>query len=518
MRAVFRSANTAPCANISIAKSGGLADTARTVAGAQVPAGIPMSFHHKLLGSALALLTLLLSPVTTRAQSFGLAASVSPNPVQVSNTVVYTLFTTNIGSVLQGDIIYLTNAIPASWEFMGVTNIADNLTYDFVEETAARVVVRIDSAMTNGAVSQLTWGFRFFSVGSVTNTFTVAAPDTSLTNATTNLVLQVTAPTADLTIGLTNMASGVYSNDLTTVGLFVTNLGPSTATGVLVSNQWPASFVITNASPSSASYANYGGTNLVWTVGTLTNGARQQLLLTVIPTNRGTFNLSATVSGSVNDINATNNSIVRSMIVETNPVPALRVTNISAQVFNPQTSWMQQSVTVVNEGTNNVPAFRLLVSGLTGTNRLVTTIGTNSAQPFVLHNAPLATNQSVGLLLEYYVPSRTPLTNLTFDAIAVNKANLNAPTNLANLGSDTAFVVTQHRLASGAVLIEFPAVTNASYTIIYSDDGPFTEAVVSQPSVTSVANRKQWIDNGPPRTVSHPTNTPARFYRVLRTQ
>jgi hypothetical protein len=28
------------------------------------------------------------------------------------------------------------------------------------------------------------------------------------------------------------------------------------------------------------------------------------------------------------------------------------------------------------------------------------------------------------------------------------------------------------------------------------------------------ANRVQWIDDGPPKTVSHPTNAMARFYRV----
>jgi hypothetical protein len=29
------------------------------------------------------------------------------------------------------------------------------------------------------------------------------------------------------------------------------------------------------------------------------------------------------------------------------------------------------------------------------------------------------------------------------------------------------------------------------------------------------ANKAQWIDDGPPKTMSHPNTVPSRFYRVL---
>jgi hypothetical protein len=65
------------------------------------------------------------------------------------------------------------------------------------------------------------------------------------------------------------------------------------------------------------------------------------------------------------------------------------------------------------------------------------------------------------------------------------------------------------------MLIEFPSLTNRTYTVVYSDNVLFSNAMIAPPSITVPANRIQWIDYGPPATRSAPSNSPARFYRVF---
>jgi hypothetical protein len=65
------------------------------------------------------------------------------------------------------------------------------------------------------------------------------------------------------------------------------------------------------------------------------------------------------------------------------------------------------------------------------------------------------------------------------------------------------------------MLLEWPTVANQRYTVVYSDDASFSNAMIAPPSIIAPASRMQWIDYGPPTTISVPTNA-ARFYRVFQ--
>jgi hypothetical protein len=65
------------------------------------------------------------------------------------------------------------------------------------------------------------------------------------------------------------------------------------------------------------------------------------------------------------------------------------------------------------------------------------------------------------------------------------------------------------------VLIEFQSIPGHTYSVLYSDDSSFTNTLVAQPSIVAPADRTQWIDDGPPKTISAPTNVSSRFYQVL---
>jgi hypothetical protein len=77
---------------------------------------------------------------------------------------------------------------------------------------------------------------------------------------------------------------------------------------------------------------------------------------------------------------------------------------------------------------------------------------------------------------------------------------------------DRAFV--DARLAPPRFVIEWTSVPGRTYTIIYSDDNMANWRVVT-PTVTANANRTQWYDDGPPKTVSKPLSVTSRLYRVI---
>jgi hypothetical protein len=112
--------------------------------------------------------------------------------------------------------------------------------------------------------------------------------------------------------------------------------------------------------------------------------------------------------------------------------------------------------------------------------------------------------------MEYFVPARLPINvpDSAYTAIGTPAVDLQVPvvpppniTRVVDLGA-------------GGILVEFEAVLHRSYSIIYSGDGTFTNALLAQPPIVAPGDRVQWIDNGPPKTISHPTTSGARFYRV----
>ncbi|HEY1120341.1 MAG TPA: hypothetical protein VGE67_02020, partial [Haloferula sp.] len=68
-------------------------------------------------------------------------------------------------------------------------------------------------------------------------------------------------------------------------------------------------------------------------------------------------------------------------------------------------------------------------------------------------------------------------------------------------------------LSSGDILVEIDSIPGTTYVVDYSNDAQTW--IRSSGSVTAVSNRLQWIDNGPPKTQSHPSTVSSRFYRFV---
>ena len=171
---------------------------------------------------------------------------------------------------------------------------------------------------------------------------------------------------------------------------------------------------------------------------------------------------------------------------------------------------MTQTIGLTNVGTTEISSARVFVAGLT--NQLFNTVGTNNGNPFVVYGGTLMPNQSGNLLLEYFIPTRLPVANPALSAAEVPRVNLIAP------GGAPFNIALVRNLPSGSLLIEFPSVPGRSYTVLYSDNASLTNALAAQPPIVAPADRVQWIDAGPPKTVSTPASVTSRYYRVLQNQ
>lgn len=290
-----------------------------------------------------------------------------------------------------------------------------------------------------------------------------------------------------------------------------TNSGPAAAASVFLTNTLPPGVVLKSVSNQGYTVVS---SNLIYNLGTLANGGSTDFLFTIQPTNVDT-NLTLTASiGSTNvlDPNPTNNSTSTNVpVIAYLPGQLVAVTN-SPQSIDFANGSMDQSILLSNAGTNDVPAVRVVVTGLT--NRLFNAVGTNNGSPFVYYSRSLAAGQSVSLLLQYFPRGLFPFSNGQLHPFAVPVPNLTPPTAT---GVSTNLSISRiGKLNNGWMFIEWPAITNRTYTVVYSDNVLFSNAMIAPPSIVAPANRIQWIDYGPPATVSAPTNASSRFYRVLQ--
>ncbi len=437
------------------------------------------------------------------AQTFGLSVSTATNAVSINSSVGFSISITNL-TAFQLQNVFVTNSVSgtAPVQIIGAT-----ATQGFI--TTNSTVVAFDlGPIIAGGIAQMTVTVRPTTLGIISNGVVVAAsvgPNTS----STNVVVQVAPPVADLAVSLTAPAAPVLLNDWITYGVSVTNLGTNVVSNVMLTNTGFNSMSLLGISPTNQSFTLTNGL-LLLNVGTLGSQGGRHFEFTVQPTNAGALSLSASVSAAgFTESNVTNNMAGVNITVEPLATGDLIATNAASMTYNPQTGLMQQVVRLANVGTNSVASARVIVSGLT--NRLYNAAGTNNGNPFVVHSAPLDPGQGADLLMEYFIPTRTAILvpNASYTAVGTTAVNL----TVTNLPAPNITMITN--LVSGGVMIEFESVPGRSYTVLYSDNSSFTNALAAQPAVVAPADRVQWIDNGPPKTASHPLNSSSRFYRVL---
>ncbi len=460
-----------------------------------------MNHFPRLLVHLLIAAGLLAISLRADAQGFGLGVTTSTNLVVGTNSVTYNINLTNqTGLLLQN--VFVTNTFSGSVTLLGA---ASSQGTNYIDSSS--LVFNLGFMPVDG-FAQMVVAAQPGTTGFLTNSIVVATLLTT-NSAATNSVVQVIATPTDLGVAIAGPVQPVIVNDLTAYSLAVTNLGPGIANNVFLTNTLPPGLILKSVSqPYTQS-----GSNLIFNLGTLAGGGHANFQISIQPTNAGILTFSAVVGASnLSDDNPNNNSASTNVAINNYlPGTLVAVTN-SAQITNPQNGLTEQTILVSNTGTNDAPAVRLVVTGLT--NQLVNVGGTNNGSPFVTYGNRLAAGTSVSLLLQYFPRGPFLFTNGQLHAFGVPPPDWTPPPVTATKTNIN--ISRLVKLANGNMLVEFPATAGRAYTVVYSDNVSFSNALIAPPSVVAAANEVQWVDYGPPTTVSATTNVNTRFYRVFQ--
>jgi uncharacterized repeat protein (TIGR01451 family) len=439
--------------------------------------------------------------VSNSIADLNLVASAAPEPVGVSSNVVYSLIVSNAGPVTASGVV-ISNQLPAGVAFVSATGGAT---------PSGGVLLMNLGSLTNGAVGSAQVVVQPTSAGKITNLFQVFASQTDpvLTNNFATVVSTVTnAPPlpVDVALSLTAAPNPVDVGAPLTYSLTVTNNSSTTATGVVVSNTLPPNITVFSLLPSQGAATNQSGV-VTYSVGSLPNGNAATLAIVVIPNVAGQLTNTAVAVSAQTDSQPVNNYATNVTTAVSVPITNLVLTVLSAITLNPQTGLFEQRIEVSNGGPATPSSVLVLVSGLAANATLYNATGKTNGLPYVQSSSPLGIGSNVVFLLEYYVPTRVAPTNLTYTVEA-------GPIVIPPVVTGTILSISRMiKLDNGSVLVEFSAVPGQVYAVQYSSD--MVTWLTAVPAITAPANQVQWIDSGPPKTVSSPAQQGARYYRVV---
>lgn len=451
------------------------------------------------------------------AQNFSLTLRTSPtNAVQVGSTVTYTIGVSNL-SPFDVSAVIVTNVLPASVQLTGdttsqgtvVTNGNSLVFFIGLVPLGSSAVMTVTGIPT---VAGFFTNHAFCFAQQLTNVLT-----TSVFSQATNQVV-----VSDLAVMLGTPAAPVFTGDWISYRTGVTNLGPNSATNLVVTNTLPAGTKLLSVSPATQTFQLVSNQLTIPITSLASNAFTNFVLRVQLPTNAGAAQFTASVGiGGSTDPNPANNTATNSVNVAGYfPVTLLAVTN-APQYTNRQNGLIEQKILVSNVGTASVDSVRVILTGLTNvaptgfTNFLFNAWGTNNGSPFVVYPATLDTNSSVELRLQFYVRTRStfPFGNAQLHAVGVSLPDLTPPTAVAT--STNFHFGRTARLSTGEHFLEVSnTVVGQVYTIVYSDDSSFSNARMALPPIVAPANFFQWLDYGPPATVSKPGSN-SRFYKVF---
>ena len=188
--------------------------------------------------------------------------------VSATSNLIYTISVTNFGPSSASGVV-VTDALPAGVTFVSASGNGIN---------SGGVVNWTLSTLANGAVSNVTVTVTAPASGSLTNVASVSTTtgDPNPTNNTSIPVITTVTPVADVGIGKTGPA-GVLANSNVVYTISVTNFGPSSASGVVVTDALPAGVTFVSASGNGI---NSGGV-VNWTLGALTSGQMSNVTVSV---------------------------------------------------------------------------------------------------------------------------------------------------------------------------------------------------------------------------------------------
>src|SRR6202022_4059035 len=220
------------------------------------------------------------------------------------STGSYTVTVSNIGAVASSGLVTVSDTLPAGltpstasgtgWT-CGIAGQTVTCTRsDALGAAASYPVITITVAVSQAATTPLT------------NTATVAGGNE--VNTANDSASDSTTIVSQADIGVTKIASSgtVTVGSNVTFTITASNLGPSNATGVQITDLRPAGLTYVSAAPSQGTYTSGTG---VWNIGAMGSGGSATLTLTATVTQSGPLTNTATKSAeNETDPNAANDT------------------------------------------------------------------------------------------------------------------------------------------------------------------------------------------------------------------
>ncbi len=396
----------------------------------------------------------------------------NPDPVNAGGTLTYTVLVTNNGPSPATNVM-LTDALPGEVSFDSATP-----SQGTVSESGGTVTASLGS-LASGASATVTIiaTVADSALGTITNTASVVATEME-TNTANNVDTEPTTvtPVIDLSITKSDDVDPVDAGGTLVYTLTIANAGPSTATGVTVTDVLPPEVTFSSSTASLGSSSESGGT-ITTDIGTLASGASATVTITVsvAGTAIGTFTNNATVIGNETDIAPANNSTSEDTTVR--PVVDVRIDKTdSADPVNAGGSF-SYTLTVVNDGpstatnvvvTDNLPAGVTFDSGTSSQGTVSESSGTVTA-----NLGTLASGASATITLNVDVDDSTTGT-LTNTATVTSTEHDEDPSNNRDTEPTTVTPVVDLVVIKSDSADPVNAGGSYAYTLLVTNNGPST--------------------------------------------
>jgi len=336
---------------------------------------------------------------------------------------------------------------------------------------------------------------------------TLVVTDSELAEIRQDLQVVVSGPTdIAVSIDLLQVPLVAGGEPLSVFYVTATNNGPFHATNVVVAQSvdFPASTSLVSAKVSHGVY-DAGG----WRFN-LPVGMTASLVLTVEAYEGAASGLEAFpigfafIQSDQGDPISTNDSALEL-------APIISDTNVTLSATLPVFDDLRQrfisTVSLLNEEGVEIPAARVLVSGLPDDVAVSNADGVSAGGAYIYLNSPLSPEDEGEVDFEF--TTSNPAANFTpFYMVEP----LSSPEVLGHQAGNIS-VLNHATLVSRAQFLEFLTLKGATYAIEYSEDLLRWNRVEEE--VMAGSSRLFWIDEGAPATLSHPTDAQKRYYRCV---
>ena len=236
----------------------------------------------------------------------------APDPITAGANLTYSVVVTNLSASIASGVV-LVDTLPAGAIFVSATASPGSCT--FSEGIVTCDLGTFDPAARGTATILI----KPTASGQNTNSVLVTSNGQDA-NASDNAAMVVTTVNASADLALLMAASPdpvTISSNLTFL-VTVTNQGPSSATGVNVTDTLPAGVAFVSATPAQGSCSRNGST-VICALGAIASRGNVTIAIVVTPAAAGMVTNRATATAASSDPNSGNNSTLASALVNSAP-------------------------------------------------------------------------------------------------------------------------------------------------------------------------------------------------------